>query len=153
MEKQLPSQWLEIQHRDIDAGVAGLLDGSRGANALLAALRLLRTHIHIEEQVLFPPLKAAGLTMPVFVMKREHAQMWALLAQLDAACGADAPADDLKALARTLFQLLQMHNNKEEQIVYAAADRLVDADGSTLTLKALQDARMPEGWTCALAAP
>lgn len=146
-----PSQWLERQHRVIDTGVLGAVDGSGSTPALADAVRLLREHIHCEEQVLFPPLEAIGLAMPVFVMKREHAQMWPLLEQLSADCSASADHDATQERAYHLYRLLQMHNTKEEQILYAAADRLAATQTPTLTLQALQDARTPEGWVCAMA--
>ena len=52
---------------------------------------------------------------------------------------------------RELFQMLQIHNPKEEQILYKAADQVDEAGNDGALLRALQAARMPEGWACAMA--
>lgn len=141
------STTLADQHRQIDHGVQGIVDGHGGLGALAASLALLRRHLYLEEAYLFPPLVKAGLAMPVFVMKREHGQMWPLLVSLSAACGTATPVAALHEPARQLFQLLRMHNTKEEQIVYTAADRLHDA----ALAETIGQARAPDGWACATA--
>ena len=151
MNTQLPSGLLAVQHRQIDQGIEGIVDGTDESQALAASLRLLRNHLYLEEEALFPPLAEAGLTMPIFVMKREHGQMWPLIRSLEAACAAGASADDLREDARVLLQLLKMHNPKEEQIVYAAADRYEPTHPDTTLVKAMAAARMPEAWVCAMA--
>lgn len=131
---------LAAQHRAIDAGIKSDADDA----ALQSALALLRAHIHAEETALFPPLVQSGLAMPVFVMKREHGQMWPLIERLAAGNAAALQAD-----RESLFRLLQMHNTKEEQIVYGAADKLAARDAGLAT--AVAAARMPDSWRCELA--
>ncbi len=151
MNHASPSQWLEVQHRQIDQGIEGMLDGSGTPEQLGHSLDLLRLHIYLEEAVLFPPLEQAGLTMPVFVMQREHGQMWPLLQALGAA-GASGGTDAAVAEScGTLLQLLQIHNPKEEQILYTAADRIAAEQGDGALLEALTAGRMPAGWACAMA--
>ena len=147
MEPTCPSAWLEAQHRQIDDGLKAALRGSVRGEVLADALRLLQEHIHLEEAVLFPPLERAGLTMPIFVMQREHGQMWPLIETL-AAAGGEGEVQDA---GRELFQMLQIHNPKEEQILYKAADQVDEAGNDGALLRALQAARMPEGWACAMA--
>ncbi len=151
MDTALPSSLLAVQHHQIDQGVAGIVDGTGGPQALAAALKLLREHLYVEEAALFPELAKTGLAMPVFVMKREHGQMWPLIRSLEAACAAGAAADTLHEDARQLLQQLKMHNPKEEQIVYAAADRYEPAHPDASLVQAMAAARMPEDWVCALA--
>ncbi|MBS0381045.1 MAG: hemerythrin domain-containing protein [Proteobacteria bacterium] len=151
MATTLPGALLAAQHRTIDAGIGGAADGTGDLSALAASLAQLRLHLYVEETLLFPPLAKSGLTMPVFVMQREHGLMWPLLQALDAACAAGQPIAALPDPARELFQLLQMHNPKEEQIVYAAADRVAAGDAEGTLVKAIEGARMPEAWTCAMA--
>lgn len=146
MDSTHPSQWLEAQHRQIDDGLKAALRGSASDAVLADALRLLQEHIHLEEAVLFPPLERAGLSMPIFVMQREHGQMWPLIETL-LASGAAAAHEP----GRELFQMLQIHNPKEEQILYRAADQLPQQTEDGALLRALQDARMPAGWACAMA--
>ena len=59
--------------------------------------------------------------------------------------------DYLREDARVLLQQLKIHNTKEEQIVYAAADRYEPAHPGAPLLEAMAAARMPEDWVCALA--
>jgi iron-sulfur cluster repair protein YtfE (RIC family) len=151
MDTDIVSRLLAAQHRHIDQGVEGIVDGTGGLPALAAALRLLREHVYAEETALFPPLAEAGLAMPVFVMQREHGQMWPLIQSLEAACAAGAAADDLREDARQLLQQLKMHNPKEERIVYTAADRHEPSAAATPLVDAMAAARMPEGWACAMA--
>ena len=151
MDTTLPSRLLAVQHHQIDQGVAGIVDGTGKPQTLAASLKLLREHLYVEEEALFPVLAGIGLTMPVFVMKREHGQMWPLICGLEAACVAGADADSLHEDARQLLQQLKMHNPKEEQIVYAAADRYEPAHPDASLVEAMAAAHMPEGWACALA--
>ena len=147
MEAVRPSRLLEDEHRRIDRGLEGILDGSAQAADLIESLALLRRHVYLEHEILFPPLAKAGLVMPIWVMKREHAQMWPLIDPLISACEAGSPVQALGASCRELLRLLQAHNPKEEQLLYTAADR-IDAEGAGELAKALEAARMPEGWTC-----
>ena len=140
MDHSKPSALLEQQHRRIDEGIKAAIKGAAPHASLLEALQLLRAHIHLEEAVLFPPLERAGLTMPIFVMQREHGQMWPLIDELLA-----ADATGAQESARELFQMLQIHNPKEEQILYKTADQVNEAGNDNTLLQALQAARMPAG--------
>ncbi|HEU0195968.1 MAG TPA: hemerythrin domain-containing protein [Nevskiaceae bacterium] len=144
-----PGAMLTDQHRQIDVGIKGIIDGSGAPEALSDSLVLLRTHLYLEETVLFPPLAANGLQMPLFVMKREHGQMWPLIENLEAA-GAGS-RDALISGCRDLLQLLQVHDPKEEMIVYAAADRLAAQRGDGSLTQALQVAHRPAEWVCEMA--
>jgi iron-sulfur cluster repair protein YtfE (RIC family) len=145
------SQLLAYQHRQIDAGVKGIVDGGGDAAALASSLALLRLHLHVEEVILFPPLVKSGLTMPVFLMQREHGQMWPLLESLAAASANGAPAGTLHDDCRQLYQLLQMHNPKEESIVYTALDRLQAQHPDESLAASVAAAQLPNDWRCAMA--
>jgi iron-sulfur cluster repair protein YtfE (RIC family) len=151
LNTELLSRLLAAQHQQIDQGVAGIVAGAGETPALKSALKLLREHVYMEEAALFPPLVKAGLAMPVFVMQREHGQMWPLILRLEAACAAGAAADDLREDARQLLQQLKIHNPKEEQIVYVAADRYASTRTDPPLAQTLAAARMPAGWVCAMA--
>ena len=53
----------------------------------------LRRHIYLEEEFLFPPLRAAGMMAPLFVMVRQHGELWDAMRALDALLAVDADAD------------------------------------------------------------
>lgn len=147
---------LEREHHEIDEGIesfsAGLATGEGAARPLTRAMAALRRHIYLEEAFLFPPLRAAGLIAPVFVMVREHGQMWTTLDALDAelhhgAVNAALP-ESVAGLLCDLQQQLTAHNAKEEQILYPQADQVLTAS-ATDELRALLDTgRIPDGWVC-----
>lgn len=76
---------LEREHQQIDHAIDDFLSEGGDATALLGAITALRRHIYLEEEYLFPALPDPALAAPVFVMLREHAQMWRLLDALDTA--------------------------------------------------------------------
>lgn len=162
---------LEREHRDIDGGIETFVEqraaGNPDPEPLVRAMAGLRRHIYLEEQFLFPPLKDAGMTMPIFVMLREHGGLWnamdALEAQLSQAETADTgtnetgttdsdPAEPVVSASRELLALLDAHNSKEEPIIYTQADRILTAEASDELREFLDHGRTPDGWKCAQAA-
>lgn len=142
---------LEREHHEIDAGIASYRAG-RDTTALSAAVRALRRHIYLEEEFLFPPLRAAGLMPPVLVMLREHGEMWPVLDAVDAEVGGSADGSTLDALCDDLVPRLEAHNAKEEAILYSRADEVLDAAPAAAELKAaIRSEDMPAGWVCARA--
>ncbi len=143
---------LEDEHREIDQGVeaftSGLVEGERRPEPLARAMRALRRHIYLEERFLFPPLREAGLVPPVFVMLREHAQIWQTLDTLEALVADDAPDADLRQACRELTVRLQHHNLNEERILYPEADRVLTASVDADLRAVLESGEMPEGWVC-----
>ena len=131
---------LEREHREIDAGIdayAASLDPA----SLGAALTALRRHIYLEEEYLFPPLRDGGLMGPIFVMLREHGELWDAMAQIEALT--DAPQKT--TACRDLLVRLAAHNSKEEPIVYPEVDKISQA---AAVLSILDTEVMPKGWVC-----
>lgn len=151
MSTMLPSELLEVEHRQIDAGIEGILDQTGQLSDLAQSLALLRVHLYVEEEILFPPLEEIGITMPIFVMKSEHGEMWPLLETLTLACEHNRPIESIQDPCLHLFQLLQVHNPKEEEVVYTAADKLAAEQADNALVTAMQAAELPEGWVCAAA--
>lgn len=152
MEAMTLSGALEQEHRAIDAGieewVAGLEEGRADSEPLARSLAALRRHIYLEEEFVFPPLRQAGMMAPVFVMLREHGELWRAMEHVEALLQQDADARALLDEARDLLARLDAHNTKEEPIVYPMADRILD-EAATDDLKDLLHAgRTPEGWAC-----
>ncbi|MGH7120357.1 MAG: hemerythrin domain-containing protein [Acetobacteraceae bacterium] len=146
MNTALPSKLLAAQHQQIDQGLGGISERTAAPASLAASLKLLREHLYVEEEVLFPTLGKTGLAMAILVMRREHAQMWPLILRVEAACTAGVPVDNTQDDLRKLLQLLAAHNPKEEQTVYAAADRYDLAHPNAPLATAIAAARMPEDW-------
>ncbi len=89
----------------------------------------MSAHFEAEEGLLFPAFEAAtGMTHgPTEMMRHEHEQMRALLAQLESACEAQ-DEDGYAGVAETLLMLMQQHNMKEENILYPMCDQALEAD-------------------------
>lgn len=117
---------LEREHHEIDRDLDRFLTdthgGGRDSAPLLQAITALRRHIYLEEEYLFPALPDPALAAPVFVMLREHAQIWQLLDSLEREVRAhDGDGAATTHLCRQLAVQLQHHNQKEERIIYPAA--------------------------------
>lgn len=142
---------LEREHRQIDEGIERFQadpSSSDGSDELAAAIAALRRHIYLEEEFVFPALPASGLAAPVFVMLREHAQIWhtldALEREVAAGCGTSAA---LQTCHQLLVQL-QHHNMKEERILYPEADQAVGAETTARLIGFLESGSLPDGWVC-----
>jgi iron-sulfur cluster repair protein YtfE (RIC family) len=146
------SRALEQEHREIDDALKSCADGATPGveekAALQRAVDELRRHIYTEEELLFPPLRHAGMLGPILVMLREHAEMWPLLDTLDHGLVEDVDEDVLRTTCRHLLVLLQHHNPKEEQIVYPEIDRVVDVDARLGVHEFLDAGQVPADWTC-----
>lgn len=149
------AQALEREHREIDEGIEAFV-ASRGTGApdtaaLAQAVAGLRRHIYLEEEMFFPPLRAAGLMGPVLVMLREHGEMWRLLDQLQAELAGDAAGELAGRLLDDLMPRLEAHNLKEERILYPQADAVLEGEPGEELREFMASGRMPPGWVCEMA--
>lgn len=139
---------LEHDHHEIDSDFQRFREGlERGewlTESFEHAAEALRHHIYVEEELLFPVLRVGGLVAPVFVMLREHAEIWQALDATEAEIGRD-PARALAAMA-TMFSVLEPHNSKEEQILYPASGQVLNADDTEAVRLVFQEGKRPEGW-------
>jgi hemerythrin-like domain-containing protein len=145
---------LEREHREIDEGIAAFTaaraEGRVDRQPLSRAVEALRRHIYLEEEFLFPPLRSAGMVMPVFVMLREHGEMWRMLDALEAEVAKDAGSESVSSLVDGLVPRLEAHNEKEEAILYPQADTALAGSAGEELKKFMAHGRMPEGWVCEL---
>ncbi|HEU5419349.1 MAG TPA: hemerythrin domain-containing protein [Streptosporangiaceae bacterium] len=144
---------LEREHHAIDEGLAAFTASPGDPQPLARAIRALRRHIYLEEEFLFPLLGEAepALRAPVFVMLREHAQIWAMLDTLECRPGANAGIDP--ALCRRLASQLLHHNLKEEKVLYPRADDVLSPAAAGRLRAFLGSGELPEGWVCVKARP
>ena len=93
-------------------------------------------HFNKEEEILFPKFEEATLSTegPTQVMRYEHNQVRGLLEQLKDAIDKE-DKDRFFSVADTIMILLQQHNMKEEQMLYAMCDRVLAAQASELVKK------------------
>jgi hemerythrin-like domain-containing protein len=142
---------LEREHRQIDNGIDEFLGSAetdpRALAALTGAMDGLRRHIYLEEEFLFPALREAGLMAPVFVMLREHGQLWQTMEKIDAALPPAGDGSGVVGTCRELVAQLDAHNSKEEPILYPHADRVLTGATGEQFAEFLASGRMPTGWT------
>jgi hypothetical protein len=145
---------LEREHHEIDAGIEAFLDGlvrdEQRSDELTRAVSALRRHIYLEEEFLFPPLRAAGLLPPVLVMLREHGEIWRRLDALESLDPAGDP-DGVRERCTDLLALLAEHNGKEEPIVYPQGDHVLTDEAKQDLHAFIDSGEMPAGWVCAQA--
>ncbi|MDA8322191.1 MAG: hemerythrin domain-containing protein [Actinomycetota bacterium] len=142
---------LRREHQEIDAGIDACTAADPDSGALSRAIGALRRHIYLEEEFLFPLLRQAepGLTAPILVMLREHAEIWPLLDELDRRPAAGSGAAGSGAdLARQLTTRLLHHNLKEERVLYPRADVILSESDADRLRAFLAVGELPAGWVC-----
>lgn len=152
MSETTLSTALEAEHREIDAGIEEYARtaqaGSPQVGPVLRAMGALRRHIYLEEALLFPTLREAGLVAPVFVMVREHGEIWRSMDALESAVATDATGSAATDICREMVRQLEAHNTKEEMILYPQADAVVTGEAQATLQAFLAAGSMPEGWVC-----
>lgn len=142
---------LEREHREIDEGIERFADdpsSALAAKSLAAAVAALRRHIYLEEEFVFPALSGGGLVAPIFVMLREHAQIWQTLEAMEGAVSGRDDSQDVSHLCRQLLVQLQHHNMKEERILYPEAERALPSEAASRLEEFLEAGTLPDGWLC-----
>jgi iron-sulfur cluster repair protein YtfE (RIC family) len=143
---------LEREHREIDEGIEGFRanpSSSQAVAELAAAIRTLRRHIYLEEEFVFPVLSQGGPVAPIFVMLREHAQIWQTLDALEREVAVDnGGLPTVSRLCRQLLVQLLHHNMKEEPVLYPEVDKLLPAEAAARLTGFLETGSPPDGWVC-----
>ena len=123
------SSFLTKDHRACDEEFANLENAVASDNWEESAIKLnkfitdLLHHFDMEEKVMFPTFEeVTGMTQgPTMIMRMEHDQMRQLLNALQE----DLEKKDKNhffGVSESLMMLMQQHNMKEEQMLYAMAD-------------------------------
>ncbi len=143
---------LEREHHEIDEGISEFVSrlgaGETRVEALSKALDALKRHIYLEEAFLFPPMRHGGLMAPIFVMIREHGQMWRLMDDLLQQASAGGDAAILRDICDQLTGSLEAHNFKEERVIYPQADASLSPEATAELHQFLGTGSMPAGWVC-----
>jgi hemerythrin-like domain-containing protein len=140
------------QHREIGAAIELFIEKLEGGNPqtelIAALLETLRRHIYLEEVFLFPPIRQAGIVMPVVAMMREHGQLWTTMETLAELVSETEDSPRLEAACNQLLDQLHKHNFKEEPVIYLHANYdLAPSTVAELTTF-VATGRLPEGWIC-----
>ncbi len=144
---------LTREHHEIDAGIeafaARLTTGTLDTTVLASTLEALRRHIYLEEELLFPPIRRAGLLMPIMVMIKEHGRLWQLMDAIEAGARSDDPdPTSLRSACDQLLAALAEHNMKEEPIVYPQAASDITVDESAALEDFIESGSTPSDWIC-----
>lgn len=148
------AQVFTVEHHEIDAGIERYLadtdaDPVRRAEPLLSAMKALRRHIYLEEEIVFPYLQQGTLMMPLMVMRKEHGQLWQRIdALVDTLHNSSGEPTQVEEICTEILQLLGRHNQKEEPIIYPHMDADLTADEQDKVRDLLAGGTMPEGWIC-----
>jgi iron-sulfur cluster repair protein YtfE (RIC family) len=148
MQIESLAEALEREHHEIDAGIAAFTAAPGDRRPLTHAVDALRRHIYLEEEFLFPLLHKAepGLAAPIFVMLREHAQIWYTLDSLERTTDTGGSAGP--ALRKQLVVRLLHHNLKEEKILYQRTSDLLTPAAADRLRAFLGSGELPDGWVC-----
>ena len=93
----------------------------------------LEHHFDMEEKVMFPTFeqKTGMMGGPTQVMRMEHEQMRNVVSQLKDALELK-DKNNFFGVSESLMMLMQQHNMKEEQMLYAMADAHLGGDSATV---------------------
>ncbi len=128
------SSYLTNEHRECDNIFANAEkaiangDFKNGKEEFLKFADETLLHFKKEEEEFFPLFeKITGSSEgPTNVMKYEHEQVRGLMGKMAKAIE-DENKDIYLSLAESMMILLQQHNMKEEQMLYAMADRVIES--------------------------
>ena len=97
-------------------------------------------HFKEEEEVLFPAFEAqtGSSEGPTMVMRHEHDQVKGLIGKM-AESLENEDRDAYLSLAESMMILLQQHNMKEEQMLYAMCDRVLPQETKEQTLEKIKE--------------
>ena len=139
------SQFMTDEHRACDTIFAEAEqavangDWTGAEKAFLAFSNDTLRHFKREEEELFPAFEAqTGNTQgPTQVMRYEHEQVKGLIGKMAEAMEAQ-DRDAYLSLCESMMILLQQHNMKEEQMLYAMCERLLPPDLKEETLEKMK---------------
>jgi len=139
------SQYMTPEHRACDtifaeaeSYVAGG-DWEQAETAYMQFANETLLHFKKEEETLFPAFEQqTGSTQgPTQVMIFEHKQVRGLIGKMAQAVESK-DKDAYLSLAESMMILLQQHNMKEEQMLYAMCDRVIPKENRETLLKTMK---------------
>jgi hemerythrin-like domain-containing protein len=126
------SNYMKNEHRECDSWfvkaeeAASLKEWEAATEQFEKFAHETLTHFKKEEEVLFPAFEAQSGSSegPTAVMRYEHNYVKNLIGKMaDAILNKDK--DAYLSLSESMMILLQQHNMKEEQMLYAMCDRVI----------------------------
>lgn len=120
-------EFLIIQHRELEALFAGVLNASDAASCkrqFVNAADRLTTHIMSEEQVFYPAVRAKCTEDTLLESLEEHLSLKRLLADL---LDLDPSEPTFKAKFKVLKEQSEHHHKEEEEHLFPDVTKLLDA--------------------------
>jgi hemerythrin-like domain-containing protein len=135
------SQFMTKEHRDCDTEFAAAEQAAANGDWAEAETKFLAfsndtlRHFKREEEELFPAFETqtGSAEGPTQVMRYEHEQVRGLIGKLAEAIESQ-DKDAYLSLCESMMILLQQHNMKEEQMLYAMCDRVLPPELKESTL-------------------
>lgn len=136
------SSFLTKDHRDCDEVFAQMENEVASENWANANKKFeefagdLEHHFNMEEQVMFPAFEQQTGMMggPTTMMRMEHEQMRNVVEQMKKDLD-DKNKNHFFGLSESLMMIIQQHNMKEEQMLYAMADNHLGASSAQVVQK------------------
>jgi len=140
------SDHMKNEHRTCDTLFAGaeeaiaLKEWQTANDRFLEFANETLKHFKEEEEVLFPAFEAqtGSSEGPTMVMRYEHDQVKGLIGKM-AESLENEDRDACLSLAESMMILLQQHNMKEEQMLYAMCDRELPPEIKEQTLEKIKE--------------
>ncbi len=140
------SNYMKAEHRECDTLFASaeeavvLGEWSVAEEKFLAFSNETLRHFKKEEEELFPAFEKQTGTKegPTMVMRYEHEQVKGLIGKMAGALETE-DKDAYLSLAESMMILLQQHNMKEEQMLYAMCDRSLPQELKEATLSKMKE--------------
>jgi iron-sulfur cluster repair protein YtfE (RIC family) len=117
---------LETDHREVE-DLFAKAESTSGAAKQQVVTKLaseLTLHAEVEEQIVYPAMRAAGLDDLVAEAEREHGKVKELVAQLESM---DATTDEVDAVLAELKADVQHHVEEEESEAFPKFRKAADA--------------------------
>ena len=136
---------MKTEHRECDetfaAAEKSVIDGdfeTAEKQFLLFSNETLK-HFKKEEELLFPTFEeiSGSSEGPTKIMRYEHEQVRGLMGKMAEAVE-NKDTDAYLSIAESMMILLQQHNMKEEQMLYAMCDRVIPQERKESTLESMK---------------
>ena len=139
------SNYMRVEHRECDeiftAAEKSVIeeDFEQAEKQFLLFSEDTLTHFKKEEEALFPTFEeiTGNTEGPTRMMRYEHEQMRGLIGKMAEAIE-KKDRDTYLSIAESMMILLQQHNMKEEQMLYAMCDRAIPQDKKETTLETMK---------------
>jgi len=136
---------MKTQHRECDeifaAAEKSVIDGNfeQAEKQFLLFADDTLSHFKREEESLFPTFEeiSGSSEGPTQVMRYEHEQIRGLIGNMAKAIE-EKDTDAFLSVAESMMIMLQQHNMKEEQMLYAMCDRVIPQEVKETTIETMK---------------